>query len=90
MWQHSVLGYNPPTMSNVKRVYVGQNLQTFTHKSLPPDFQAFVENAENGVIVVSFGSVLASTPCQVQDKLLAAFKETKFKLIIQGSVSYAN
>ena len=87
MRQHSVLGYNPPMMPNVKRV---GHLQTYTRKPLHPDFQAFVENAENGVVIASFGSVLASIPFQVQDKLLAAFKQTKFKFIIQGSVSHAN
>ena len=85
--QHSVLSYNPPIMPNVKRV---GHLQTFKHKPLPPELQAFVENAENGVVIVAFGSVLASTPFQVQDKLLAAFKQTKFKFIIQGSVPHAN
>ncbi len=85
--QHSVLSYNPPTMPNVKRV---GHLQTLTPKPLPSEFQAFVENADNGVIMVAFGSVLASTPTQVIDKLLAAFEQTKYKFIIQGSVKHRN
>ena len=83
--QHSMLSYNAPTMPNVKRV---GHLQTFTHKPLPPEFQAFVENADNGVIIVAFGSILTSTPIQVQEKLLAAFEQTKFKFIIKGSVQH--
>ncbi len=85
--QHGVLSYNPPTMPNVKRV---GHLQTLTPKALPSEFQAFVENADNGVIIVAFGSVLASTPTHVIDKLLAAFEQTKYKFIIQGSVKHRN
>ena len=85
--QHSLLSYNPPTMPNVKRV---GHLQTLTPKPLPSEFQAFVENADNGVIIVAFGSILASTPTRVIDKLLAAFEQTKYKFIIQGSVQHGN
>ena len=85
--QHGVLSYNPPSMPNVKRV---GHLQTLTPKPLPSEFQAFVENADNGVIIVAFGSVLASTPTHVIDKLLAAFEQTKYKFIIQGSVQHGN
>ncbi len=74
-------------MPNVKRV---GHLQTLTPKPLPSEFQAFVENADNGVIIVAFGSVLASTPTHVIDKLLAAFEQTKYKFIIQGSVQHGN
>ena len=59
-------------------------------QTLPPEFQAFVDNADNGVIIVSFGSVLASTPFQVQDKLLAAFQQTMYNFIIQGSFQGTN
>ena len=85
--QHGVLSYNPPTMPNVKRV---GHLQTLTPKPLPSEFQAFVENADNGVIIVAFGSILISTPNYVIDKLLAAFQQTKYKFIIQGSVQHGN
>ncbi len=85
--QHSVLSYNPPTMPNVKRV---GHLQTLTPKPLLSELQAFVENADNGVIIVAFGSILASTPTRVIDKLLAAFEQTKYKFIIQGSVQHGN
>ena len=83
--QHGVLSYNPPTMPNVKRV---GHLQTLTPKPLPSEFQAFVENADNGVIIVAFGSILTFTPTHVTDKLLAAFEQTKYKFIIQGSVKH--
>ena len=85
--QHGVLSYNPPTMPNVKRV---GHLQTLTSKPLPLEFQEFVENANNGIIVVVFGSIVTSTPTHVTDKLLAAFEQTKYKFIIQGSVKHRN
>ena len=80
--QHSVFSYNPPAMPNVKRV---GHLKTIKHKPLPPEFQSFVENADDGIVVVTFGSRLASMPIQALDKFLLAAVQTKFKFIIQGS-----
>jgi hypothetical protein len=48
--QHSVLDYNHPTMPNEKTV---AHLQNLTSKALPPDLQSFIENADNGVVIVS-------------------------------------
>ena len=85
--QHGVLSYNPPTMPNVKRV---GHLQTLTPKPLPSEFQEFLEKADNGVIMVAFGSVLPSIPTHVIDKLLTAFEQTKYKFIIKGSAQHGN
>ena len=85
MWivrQHSVFSYNPPSMPNVKRV---GHLLALTSKPLPPELELFLESADKGVVVVSFGTVLTSVPSQVMDKLLTAFKETAYKFIIQSS-----
>ncbi|CAB4013946.1 2-hydroxyacylsphingosine 1-beta-galactosyltransferase-like [Paramuricea clavata] len=77
--QHSVLDYNHPTMPNEKTV---AHLQNLTSKALPPDLQSFMENADNGVVIVSFGSVL-NLPSQVKEKLLSAFQQTKYKFIMR-------
>ena len=85
--QHGVLSYNPPTMPNVKRV---GHLQTLTSKPLPLEFQEFIENANNGIIVVAFGSIMAFTPTHITHKLLEAFNQTKYKFIIQGFAQHGN
>ncbi len=61
--QYGVLDYNPPTMPNVKRV---AHLNTLTTKALPPEFQSFVESADNGVVIVSFGSIFGMPEPRVQ------------------------
>jgi UDP:flavonoid glycosyltransferase YjiC (YdhE family) len=80
--QHSVFDFNPPTTPNVKHV---GTLRSFTPEPLPPEFKTFMESASNGVVVVSFGSVLRGIPFQVMDKLLQAFKHTNYKYILQVS-----
>ena len=79
---HGVLDYNQPITPNVKRV--GGLLQSTT-KPLPPEFQSFIGNAEEGVIVVAFGSVLESIPAEVMTKFLEAFEQTQYKYILQVS-----
>ena len=79
--QHSVLDYNPPTTPNVIRV---GGLHSLTLKPLSPDLKTFIETATDGVVIVSFGSVLGGVPLQVMNKLLKAFKQTKYKYILQG------
>ena len=81
-----VLDYNEPTMPNVKRV---PHLQPLTVKPLPPEFQSFINGAENGVVVVTFGSVL-TLPSEIKVKLLTAFKLTKYKYIIKDSFEKNN
>ena len=85
--QHNVLDYNPPTTPNVKRV---GSLLSLTPKPLPPDIKTFMDSALDGVVVVSFGSVLGAVPLQVMNKLLRAFEQTKYKYILQGSSYQSN
>ena len=84
--QHSVLDYNHPTMPNEKTV---AHLQNLSSKALPPEFQSFIENADNGVVIVSFGSILI-LPSQVEEKLLSAFQQTKYKFIMRTSEQHNN
>ena len=76
-----LLDYNEPMMPNTKRV---PHLQPLTVKPLPPEFQSFINGAGNGVVVVTFGSIL-TLPSEIKIKLLTAFKLTKYKYIIQDS-----
>ena len=85
--QHNVLDYNPPTTPNVKRV---GSLLSLNPKPLPPDFKTFMDSALDGVVIVSFGTVLRAVPLQVMNKLLRAFEQTKYKYILQGSSQQSN
>ncbi|XP_028396860.1 UDP-glucuronosyltransferase 1-9-like isoform X1 [Dendronephthya gigantea] len=85
--RHSMMNYNPPSMPNVKRL---PHLLDLTPKPLPQEYLSFLENADNGVVLVSFGSVLSSMPAQVKDKLLQAFGQTKYKFITQSSLQQKN
>ncbi|XP_028396856.1 UDP-glucuronosyltransferase 1-7C-like [Dendronephthya gigantea] len=79
--QPSILDNNPPLMPNEKRL---PHLLNLTPKPLPKELQSFADNADNGVVLVSFGSILSSMPAQVKDKLLQAFVRTKYKFITQS------
>ena len=81
-----VLEYNEPTMPNVKTV---PHLQQLTAKPLPPEFQSFIDSADNGVVIVTFGSLL-HLPSETKMKLLTAFKQTKYKYIIRDSLQKNN
>ena len=81
--EDSILGYSAPSMPNVKRV---SHFVTVTPKPLPPKFQFFMDDAKDGVVIVSFGSVLQSMPPAIVDKLLGAFKKTKYNFVIRYPV----
>ena len=81
--EDSILGYSSPSMPYVKQI---SHLLTVTPKPLLPKFQFFMDNAKDGVVIVSFGSVLQSMPPAMVDKLLEAFKKTKYNFVIQHPV----
>ena len=81
IWQQSVFSYNEPMMPNVKRV---GHLHNPSLRELPIEFKTFMNEAEYGVVIVSFGSVLASVPSEIMGILLKAFERTKYKYIIQS------
>ena len=80
--EDNILGYSAPSMPNVKRV---SHLVTVTPKPLPREFQLFMDNANEGVVIVSFGSILKSAPPAMVDKLLEAFKKTKYNFVMRHS-----
>ena len=86
LWIDVVLDYGEPTMPNVKTV---PHLQQLTTKPLPPEFQLFIGGADNGVVIVSFGSIV-TLPSETKMKLLTAFKMTKYRYIIRDSLQKNN
>ena len=86
LWIDVVLDYGEPTMPNVKTVL---HLQQLTTKPLPPEFQSFIDGADNGIVIVSFGSIV-TLPSETKMKLLTAFKMTKYRYIIRDSLQKNN
>ena len=48
LWIDVVLDYGEPTMPNVKTVF---HLQQLTTKPLPPEFQSFIDGADNLLLI---------------------------------------
>ena len=65
-----IIDYPRPLMPNM--IEVG-GLTTKPPEALPDDLDAFMQNATQGVILVSFGSAGASLPKAILHKLLSAF-----------------
>ena len=77
-----IIDYPRPLMPNM--IEIG-GLTTKPAKALPDDLDAFMQNATNGVILVSFGSVSASLPKSVLHKLLNAFLATEHNILWGGT-----
>ena len=86
LWIDIEFDNSEPTMPNMKRV---PHLKPLTAEPLSPEFQSFIDNASNGVVVVTFGSIL-TFPSEIKMKLLTAFKLTKYKYIIRDSFEKNN
>ena len=72
--QHSMLDYNQPLIPNVKRL---PHLLDFTHKSLPQEFQSFLESADDGVVLVSLGTVVRSMPFSTAERLFQTDRQIR-------------
>ena len=68
----SVLDYPRPMMPNA--VEVGGLTVRRATGQLPPAVKEFIAGAENGVILMTFGSIASSYPVAIAEKFLAAFR----------------
>ena len=80
--RHVILDYSPPALPNVKHV---GHLITLQQKPLSQEFKEFMDSANDGAAIVSFGSILKSVPRETLQKLLKSFEKTKYKFIIKYS-----
>ncbi|KAK2153472.1 hypothetical protein LSH36_296g04055 [Paralvinella palmiformis] len=65
------IAYPKPSMPNI--IYIGDAIPT-SGKPLPTDIDEFVDRAEAGVIIVSFGSFFDLLPQEIIEKFCLAFK----------------
>ncbi|XP_072543530.1 UDP glucuronosyltransferase 5 family, polypeptide G1 [Salminus brasiliensis] len=74
-----VLEFPRPTMPNV--VYVG-GFQCKPAKLLPPDMEEFVQSSgEQGVVIMSLGTIISALPKEITEIIAAAFAELPQKVI---------
>ncbi|XP_012938403.2 UDP-glucuronosyltransferase 1A4 [Aplysia californica] len=66
-----ILDVTKPLLPNTKLIGGTASSQA---QPLRDPFKIFVENSENGVVVVSFGSSIVNLPQEVADKLASAFQ----------------
>ncbi|KAK7096116.1 UDP-glucuronosyltransferase 2B33-like [Littorina saxatilis] len=80
-----VVFYPYPTLPNVK--YIG------SMAAAPPDplesrFQSFMDNAKDGAVVVTFGSMVKNMPQNITDKLISAFLKLRpLKVVFRFDVT---
>ena len=73
-----MLDYPKPLMPNV--VHIG-GMSPRPGKPLEPDLQSFMDSHTEGVVVVSFGSVIHDIPDDINQKLLLAFRDLPWAIL---------
>ncbi|XP_050408875.1 UDP-glucuronosyltransferase 2B7 [Patella vulgata] len=74
-------------MTNVKRI---NPITSIRKDKIPQEYSTFLDRSKNGVILVSFGSMLPNTNNTIYTKLVTAFRNTKYDFIIKGDFVKGN
>lgn len=72
------LEYPKPTMPNV--VSIG-GMSPQPSKPLEPSLQEFMDSSKQGVVVVSFGSVIQDVPQELNERLVAVFSRLRWNVL---------
>jgi len=75
LWLHtrdSVLDYPRPKTPNI--IEVGGLTVKRTTGKLPPDIKKFIDGAQKGAVLMTFGSIASSFPVAIAEKFLSAFR----------------
>jgi len=70
--RESVLDYPRPMMPNI--IEVGGLTVKRTTGKLPPDIKQFIDGAQKGVVLMTFGSIASSYPVTIAENFLSAFR----------------
>ena len=76
----NVIDFIKPLMPDVIPV---ANLMAREAKPLPADLQSYMNQSTNGVVLVSFGTMVAEVPPEVIDKMLKAFQNLDHNVIFR-------
>ncbi|XP_025115639.1 UDP-glucuronosyltransferase 2B33-like [Pomacea canaliculata] len=82
-----ILDYPKPSMPNVKLI---GGTATGPGKPLPPQFKHFMDDAEEGVVIVTFGSQILSPPTSITQKILKVLTDLPFKSVFRSNISSPN
>jgi len=80
----SVLDYPRPMMPNV--IEIGGLTVKHTTGKLPLDIKKFIDGAQKGVVLMTFGSVASSFPVVIAEKFLSAFRRLDgYRVILRNT-----
>ncbi|KAL8614773.1 hypothetical protein ACOMHN_017754 [Nucella lapillus] len=79
-----VLDYPRPTLPNVKLI---GGTATGPAKALAPEFQSFMDSAQDGVVIVSFGSYVLNLPQHISDKILQVLLQLSMKSVFRSNLT---
>ena len=79
-----ILDYPRSTMPHVKLI---GGTATGPAKRLAPSFRAFMDEAAQGVVIVSFGSYVLNLPTDISDKIFKVLMELPFRSVFRSNLS---
>ncbi|PVD38300.1 hypothetical protein C0Q70_00912 [Pomacea canaliculata] len=79
-----ILDYPKPSLPNVK--FIGGTVKG-PAGPLPPEFKSFMDEARDGVVVVSFGSYVLDLPPDISDMLFQAFQQLPMKVVMKSNLT---
>lgn len=82
-----ILDYPRPTMPNIKLI---GGTATGPAKPLTGQFRDFLQDAPNGVAIVSFGSYVLDVPKEISDKLWKVFSQLPYKIVFRSNLTSPN
>ena len=79
-----ILDYPKPTLPNVKLI---GGTACGPAKRLPPEFRSFMDDAPQGVVIVSFGSYVLDLPEDISDKILHVLLQLPMKSVFRSKLT---
>ncbi|XP_046543989.1 UDP-glucuronosyltransferase 1-2-like [Haliotis rubra] len=80
-----LLDYRAATLPNVKLI---GSLSASEPKPLPQKYKEFMDKAKEGVVIVSFGSIMKSLQDKISKRLLDSFSRTNYKYIFKTDKNF--
>ncbi|KAK7113576.1 UDP-glucuronosyltransferase 2A1-like [Littorina saxatilis] len=82
-----ILDYPKPSLPNVK--FIGGTVKG-PAGPLPKEFNSFMDDALEGVVLVSFGKYVLGLPTDISDKLFEVFESLPMKVIFRSNLTSPN